>query len=178
MAAKKYTYGQKQLANEIHRLRRNILRRVKRLEEKFGETPATKKLRESEYIGDMFSTRNKSYEELEKLKRELERINYMRTSTVKGEKNRRTYAKKAYDKIGELGKDTTDKIKRLYNEFIENNLIYEQYKYTIYDIIEEMISDNKTDDEIREELTEHIDSLLADHGIDVEVDMEDTFDIF
>lgn len=178
MAAKKYTYGQKQLADEIHRLRRNVLRRVKRLEEKYGSTPATMKLRKSDFIGDMFSTRGKSFEEMQKLKRELERINYMRTSTVKGEKNRRKYAKKAYEKIEKLGKKVDDKIKTLYNEYIENHLIYEEYKYAILEIIEEMIDDNKSDDDILKELDEHIDSLLADHGVDVEIDMEDSIDFF
>ena len=158
----------KQIAKENQRLLKNIKRRVKTLESKYGETIATKKFASLKNK----TTRNLSAKELREQRRDLLYINNLKTSTVRGFKS----FKKNFESIAErmTNKDFKDLFWDIYGKMVEENKLLEKYKYELFDSIEELINDGINEDKIIEKLH---DLYNEDYIENKEITIEDALTI-
>ena len=150
----------KTIAKENQRIYKNISRRIKRIENKFGKDAYIVKKWKDANVSS--TTRGLSLQELSQQSAQLHQFESLKSSTVKGYKN---YLKWEED-INVLALEGIDdsELYKLYNKFVEENGLISKYKYDAFDIITEMLVDGESEEAIRERVMEL--QYDADYGYD------------
>lgn len=126
----------------IRRLKKNISRRVKTLENKGLNTRAV-----DLYKNLNTSTRGKSLNELRTLYRDLHYINDLKSSRIKYYEN--------YKKVVEVKTQTVyddTELWDLYAQLVEENGLVENYKYEVIETINKEMIEGKDKEEIRKKI--------------------------
>ena len=114
--------------------------RVQRVERRFGKTPAIQ-----EYYNrglNKLSTKGKTIEDIAKLRIDVEYIEGLKTTTVKGAKTYDENVAKWID-MYENDKGSYNRMMMLYNRMVEENELVEKYKYQVMEEIYNMVEDGK-----------------------------------
>lgn len=129
---------------ELRRMYSNLKRRIDTIQEKYGvsyydknknkmtEMPAVEQFYQKGL--DKFSVKNKSLEELNTLRAEVEFVSSFKTSYVKGVENYQNYVAEWID-LYDKDIDAYNNIFDLYNKLVEENEITEKFKYAIIEEI-------------------------------------------
>lgn len=165
---------EKELIRQIHKNAHNFLRRISRVQAKFGTTQAIIKWQKSKYYKDnpTFKVKGLGRKELQDMLHEIKQLNSMKTSTIKGYKRFRKMQEDLARIYATLGPEYGKKIEVLYNKLVEENRFWEKYKYELRDAIEYCYNQNMSDDEILVFLKERLDELYESMG-DRPITMED-----
>lgn len=155
---------EKELIRQIHKNAYNFLRRIARVQAKFGTTQAIIKWQKSKYYKDnpTFKIKGLGRKELQDMLHEIKQLNAMKTSTIKGVKRFRKMQEDLNRIYNTLGSEYGKKIDVLYSKLVEENRFWEKYKYEIRDAIEYCYNQGMSDDEILEFLKERLDELYEE----------------
>lgn len=149
------TEAEKKIIKEIQSLKQNLQRsiqRVKKYEKEFRTpSPARKK-----FAKIHTSVKGKDLKELLKLKRQLLYVKGLKTSKVRGFKH---YVFVFREVTSSLTSDELDKFWELYNKAVEENRLWENFKYELMIELHDSIAAGKSDEEIHERINMLYDKL-------------------
>lgn len=137
------------ISKQNQKLLKNLKRRIKNLNKKFGATPATKKLLE---LKVPMYTKGLSLQQLKDQRRDLLYITSLKTSYVKGMKNFLEHWEKIDTYLKQSGPETENKFWEIYNKFVEEHAIMHKFKYDVSEVIYAGMSEGKTEEQIEENL--------------------------
>ena len=135
---------ERELAKKVQRLRKNITRRFQNIQRAFGRSRAMEKYYELEIP---LTTRGLSGKELKKMYDNLLYISSLKTSYVRGAKNFKIHFEDIMNTIN-FDKKLEDRFWSLYDKITEENLWLENYKYEIFDTVNEYINEGLSDEDI------------------------------
>ena len=118
----KQTYTKQEISNmrkENQRLMHNLKRRIKRIGNSYVQGLKA-------YKDVKWTTRGLSPEELRRNQRRLEYLNSLKTTTVKGFKQ---FKEEWSDIMNSLDKEQQNEFFEIYNKIIEENALFEKFKY-------------------------------------------------
>ena len=157
MLPKRYTRAD--LEKEVKRLYKNVSRRIEKVRAlENAPTYAVKDFDEAtkNYTG---RTSKMSMQELLNLERDLEYIDNLKTSSVKGALKAKETFKPIADKLEKFSKDTQYQFWALYGKFMETLNIMDKYKYDVMDIVMDYTTAGVSVDEAMKEMQKKFDNL-------------------
>ena len=136
-----------------------LKKRIKYVEKTFGKTPGIRAFEDSLKKGRLkTSTRGKSISDLEKMHREIDYLNNLKTTTTPGAREYDNQFKEMEVKMKARGKD--DLFWKLYKKMVEEHGYDKIAKYEYMQIVENLINENDSDSE--DELLKKLDDLYGD----------------
>lgn len=157
-------YTRADLEKEVKRLYRNLSRRIEKVRAlENAPTYAVKDFDEAtkNYAG---RTSKMSMQELLNLERDLEYINELKTSTVKGALKAKETFEPIADKLENFSKKSQDKFWELYGKFMETLNIMDKYKYDVMDVVMDYTTAGVSVDEAVEEMQKKFDTIIEERG--------------
>lgn len=153
------TEAEKRLIKEIQRIKHNLERSLKRVSKHEIRLKTTSPARTKfEQIGKI-SVANKNLKELKKLRRKLMYVKGLKTSKVKGFKR---YVNVFGDVLHDLPKDLKDKFWEIYNKSVEENNLWNDFKYELMVEINESLKNGASEEEINDRINKLFDKLQLD----------------
>ena len=157
-------YTRADLEKEVKRLYKNVSRRIKRVRALENvPTYAVKDFDEAtkNYTG---RTSKMSMGDLLNLERDLEYIDNLKTSSVKGALKAKETFKPIADKLETYSKDTQDQFWALYGKFMETLNVMDKYKYDVMDIVMDYTTAGVSVDEAVKEMQKKFDTIIEERG--------------
>lgn len=184
---------EKEIQSDIFKLRHNISRRLTRIEKSGTYTQYYEKIK-SDYEQLLYTTKGLDISQLRTLRQELRYINSLKSTTIKGSKETIINQEKLKDLYKDIEqksllqdkdalKDEIKKINALYNRLVEENGIWEKFKYQIKEDISYLkYNRNMSEVEIYETIKRKLDDLYIEYDEDASIEdyitEEAMFDIF
>ena len=157
-------YTRADLEKEVKRLYRNVSRRIEKVRAlENAPTYAVKDFDEAtkNYTG---RTSKMSMQELLNLERDLEYIDNLKTSSVKGALKAKETFKPIADKLEKFSKDTQYQFWALYGKFMETLNVMDKYKYDVMDIVMDYTTAGVSVDEAVKEMQKKFDTIIEERG--------------
>ena len=157
-------YTRADLEKEVKRLYRNVSRRIEKVRAlEIAPTYAVKDFDEAtkNYTG---RTSKMSMQELLNLERDLEYIDNLKTSSVKGALKAKETFKPIADKLEKFSKDTQYQFWALYGKFMETLNVMDKYKYDVMDIVMDYTTAGVSVDEAVKEMQKKFDTIIEERG--------------
>lgn len=157
-------YTRADLEKEVKRLYKNVSRRIERV--RALEDAPTYAVKDFDEATKNFSgsTKGMTMKDLLDLERDLEYINDLKTSSVKGALKAKETFKPIADKLDTFSKTTKDKFWELYGKFMETLNIMDKYKYDVMDIVMDYTTAGVSVDEAVEEMQKKFDTIIEERG--------------
>lgn len=159
----KRTEAEKRLIKDIQRIKHNLERsttRVSKYEQQYNTpSPALKRFKS---LGKI-SVKGKDLKQLRKLHRQLVYIKGLKTSKVKGFKH---YIYVFKEVLRDIPKNIEKKFWEIYNHAVEENGLWEQFKYDLMVEIHEDLEAGIDEDDIYQKINELYDKLEESDVID------------
>lgn len=172
---------EKTIQSDIFKLRHNISRRLARIEKSGTHTQYYEKIK-SDYEKLLYTTKGLDLSQLRNLRQELRYINSLKSTTIKGTKETIVNQEKLKDLYKDIEqrslsqdkdalKNEIKQIDVLYNRLVEENGIWEKFRYQIKEDISYLkYNRNMSEVEIYETLKTKLDNLYREYD---ELDLED-----
>ena len=157
-------YTRADLEKEVKRLYRNVSRRIEKVRAlENAPTYAVKDFDEAtkNYTG---RTSKMPMQELLNLERDLEYIDNLKTSSVKGALKAKETFKPIADKLEKFSKDTQYQFWALYGKFMETLNVMDKYKYDVMDIVMDYTTAGVSVDEAMKEMQKKFDTIIEERG--------------
>lgn len=157
-------YTRADLEKEVKRLYRNVSRRIEKVRAlENAPTYAVKDFDEAtkNYTG---RTSKMSMQELLNLERDLEYIDNLKTSSVKGALKAKETFKPIADKLEKFSKDTQYQFWALYGKFMETLNVMDKYKYDVMDVVMDYTTAGVSVDEAVKEMQKKFDDIIEERG--------------
>lgn len=157
-------YTRADLEKEVKRLYRNVSRRIEKVRAlENAPTYAVKDFDEAtkNYTG---RTSKMSMQELLNLERDLEYIDNLKTSSVKGALKAKETFKPIADKLEKFSKDTQYQFWALYGKFMETLNVMDKYKYDVMDVVMDYTTAGVSVDEAVKEMQKKFDTIIEERG--------------
>lgn len=157
-------YTRADLEKEVKRLYRNVSRRIEKVRAlENAPTYAVKDFDEAtkNYTG---RTSKMSMQELLNLERDLEYIDNLKTSSVKGALKAKETFKPIADKLEKFSKDAQYQFWALYGKFMETLNVMDKYKYDVMDIVMDYTTAGVSVDEAVKEMQKKFDDIIEERG--------------
>ena len=157
-------YTRADLEKEVKRLYRNVSRRIEKVRAlENAPTYAVKDFDEAtkNYTG---RTSKMSMQELLNLERDLEYIDNLKTSSVKGALKAKETFKPIADKLETYSKDTQYQFWALYGKFMETLNVMDKYKYDVMDVVMDYTTAGVSVDEAVKEMQKKFDTIIEERG--------------
>ena len=103
-------------------------------------------------------------QELLNLERDLEYIDNLKTSRVKGALKAKETFEPIADKLKSYSKETQSKFWELYGKFMETLNIMDKYKYDVMDIVMDYTTAGVSVDEAMKEMQKKFDTIIEERG--------------
>lgn len=157
-------YTRADLEKEVKRLYRNVSRRIEKV--RALENAPTYAVKDFDEATKNFSgsTKGMSMQELLNLERDLEYINDLKTSSVRGALKAKETFKPIADKLESYSKETQSKFWELYGKFMETLNIMDKYKYDVMDIVMDYTTAGVSIDEALKEMQNKFDTIIEERG--------------
>lgn len=157
-------YTRADLEKEVKRLYKNVSRRIERV--RALEDAPTYAVKDFDEATKNFSgsTKGMTMKDLLDLERDLEYINDLKTSSVKGALKAKETFKPIADKLDTFSKSTKDKFWELYGKFMETVNIMDKYKYNVMDVVMDYTTAGVSVDKAMEEMQKKFDTIIEERG--------------
>lgn len=157
-------YTRADLEKEVKRLYKNVSRRIERV--RALEDAPTYAVKDFDEATKNFSgsTKGMTMKDLLDLERDLEYINDLKTSSVKGALKAKETFKPIADKLDNFSKTTKDKFWELYGKFMETVNIMDKYKYNVMDIVMDYTTAGISVEKAIKEMQDKFDTIIEERG--------------
>ena len=157
-------YTRADLEKEVKRLYKNVSRRIEKV--RALEDVPTYAVKDFDEATKNFSgkTKGMTMKDLLDLERDLEYINDLKTSRVKGALKAKETFKPIADKLDTFSKSTKDKFWELYGKFMETVNIMDKYKYNVMDVVMDYTTAGISVDEAVKEMQKKFDTIIEERG--------------
>ena len=157
-------YTRADLEKEVKRLYKNVSRRIERV--RALEDAPTYAVKDFDEATKNFSgsTKGMTMKDLLDLERDLEYINDLKTSSVKGALKAKETFKPIADKLDTFSKSTKDKFWELYGKFMETVNIMDKYKYNVMDVVMDYTTAGISVEKAIKEMQDKFDTIIEERG--------------
>lgn len=150
---------------DLRREYQNLKRRIQNIEKKYGKTvPAVEQYYEKGL--DKLSTKGKSIEKLGELRKDIDYLSGLSTSTLKGAENFIQHIEpiiSLYDDPFTRG--VYDTIMTMYNRMVEEVGILEKFKYQILDMVSELVMEDVDKEKIADTVRQYYREIYENDGV-------------
>lgn len=161
---KPYSQAKSLAIQNIRDIYRGLKRRITNIEEKYGETFATKQFHERGL--DNLSTKGLSLEELGKVLQDVEYVSSLPSSYVAGVKNYQNIIQPILD-LKEVSDSLPRDIFEIYGRLVEEKRVLELFKYQVLETITDLVIGGYSKEEIAENIRGLYENLVSGKGVDV-----------
>ena len=152
----------KDLRNEIYALRRSLQKDLREVREARKDDELISKRALESYAKATRITKTKSVRDMDKgelqsLRRQLQHIRELKSSTLSGAIEQKTRLIKLVPNITNLSKTQQEKVWSIYSKITEDKIPLKDYKYSLYGAISDLVENTKMSEEA---LVKNIDTIF------------------
>lgn len=173
----RHELSEKEMRKEISRLKKNISRRIDRIEKR-KDSLSQFAVQKYKNIKNLNNLKNLNAKEVRVLYRDLKYVNNLKSATVSGALDVKQNFEEISNKVSNLSQEKQQEFWDTYQKALEESPLYEKYKYEVFENIIDSMMEGQDSEEIINNIIEAYERTSLSLGDDYdEEDFKELFDI-